>query len=78
MLQLSAEVGNRIKEGNNALRWDKTNRRRPEANQARLQMGVMAYNLLHMIRQLYAGGEKVKRSVEWLIKRLIKVGARDR
>jgi hypothetical protein len=39
-------------------------------------MGVLAYNLLHMIRQFYVWGEEVKRSMEWLIKRLIKVGAR--
>jgi len=44
--------------------------------QARLQMGVLAYNLLHLIRQFYVWGEEVKRSMEWLIKRLIKVGAR--
>ncbi|MGO9177318.1 MAG: transposase [Desulfobaccales bacterium] len=36
----------------------------------------VAYNLLHMIRQFYVWGEEVKRSMEWLIKRLIKVGAR--
>ena len=47
-----------------------------EANQARLKMGVLAYNLLHMIRQFYVWGEEVKRSIDWLIKRLIKVGAR--
>jgi len=29
-----------------------------------------------MIRQFYLMGEEVKRSMEWLIKRLIKVGAR--
>jgi len=39
-------------------------------------MGVLAYNLLHMLRQFYVWGEEVKRSIEWLIKRLIKVGAR--
>jgi Transposase DDE domain group 1 len=61
-------VENRIKEGNNTLRWDKTSRQRLETNQAWLPMGVLAYNFLHLIRQLYAGGEKVKRSVEWLIK----------
>jgi hypothetical protein len=33
-------------------------------------------NLLHMVRQFYVWGEEVKRSMEWLIKRLIKVGAR--
>jgi len=39
-------------------------------------MGVLAYNLLHMIRQFYVWGEEVKRSIDWLIKRLIKVGAK--
>jgi hypothetical protein len=39
-------------------------------------MGVLAYNLLHMLRQFYLVGEEVKRSMEWLIKRLIKVGAK--
>jgi hypothetical protein len=45
------EVENRIKEGKNTRRWDKTSCQRFEANQARLKMGVLAYNLLHMIRQ---------------------------
>ena len=71
-----AEIENRIKDGMNTLRWDKTSCQRFEANQARLQMGVLAYNLLHMIRQFYVWGEEVKRSMDWLIKRLIKVGAR--
>ena len=71
-----AEIENRIKEGKNTLRWDKTSCQRFEANQVRLKMGLLAYNLLHMIRQFYVWGEEVKRSVEWLIKRLIKVGAR--
>ena len=39
-------------------------------------MVVLACNFLHMIRQFYVWGEKVKRSMDWLIKRLIKVGAR--
>jgi hypothetical protein len=39
-------------------------------------MGVLAYNLLQMIRQFYVWGEGVKRPLIWLIKRLIKVGAR--
>ena len=39
-------------------------------------MGVLAYNLLHMLRQFYLWGEEVRRSIEWLILRLIKVGAR--
>ena len=33
-------------------------------------MGVFPYNLLHMIRQFYACGEEVRRSIDWLIKRL--------
>ena len=39
-------------------------------------MGVLAYNLLHILRQCRLADEKVKRSMEWLIKRLIKVGAK--
>ncbi len=70
------DVENRIKEGKNTLRWDKISCHRFEANQARLKMGVLAYNLLHMLRQFYVWGEGVRRSIEWLIKRLIKVGAR--
>jgi len=70
------DVENRIKEGKNTLRWDKTSCHRFEANQARLLMGVIAYNLLHMLRSFYVIGEGVKRSIEWLIKRLIKVGAK--
>jgi len=37
-------------------------------------MGALAYNLLHMLRRFYVMGEGVRRSVAWLIKRLIKVG----
>ena len=70
------DVENRIKEGKNTLRWDKTSCHRFAANEARLLMGVLAYNLLHMLRQFYLIGEEVKRSMEWLIKRLIKVGAK--
>jgi hypothetical protein len=70
------DVENRIKEGKNTLRWDKTSCHKFAANQARLLMGVLAYNLLHMLRQFYLVGEEVKRSMEWLIKRLIKVGAK--
>jgi len=70
------DVENRIKEGKNTLRWDKTSCHRFAANEARLLMGVLAYNLLHMLRQFYLMGEEVKRSMEWLIKSLIKVGAK--
>ncbi len=44
------DVENRIKEGKNTLRWDKASCHRFSANQARLLMGVLAYNLLHMLR----------------------------
>jgi hypothetical protein len=71
-----ADVENRIKEGKNTLRWDKTSCHRFDANHARLKMGVLAYNLLHMIRFLYLRCEEVRRSVEWIIRRLIKVGAK--
>jgi len=70
------DVENRIKEGKNTLRWDKTSCHRFGANQARLKMGALAYNLLHMLRKFYVKDEGVRRSVEWLIRRLIKVGAR--
>ena len=39
-------------------------------------MGVLAYSLLHMLRQFYLMGEEVKRSMECLIECLIKVGAK--
>jgi len=45
-----AEIENRIQEGKNTLRWDKTGCTRFEANEARLKMGALAYNLLHMLR----------------------------
>jgi len=67
-------VENRIKEGKNTLRWDKNICQRFEANKARLKMVILAYNLLHMIPQFYFWGEEVKRSIDWLIKRLIKGG----
>ena len=71
------DVENRIKEGKNTQRWDKTSCRRCAANQARLLMEVLAHNLLHTFRQFYlVGGEEAKRSMEWLIKDLIKVGAK--
>jgi len=69
-------VENRIKEAKNTLRWDKTSCHRLEANQARLKMGALAYNLLHMIREFHLTGEDVKRSMEWLIRRIIKAASR--
>ncbi len=34
------------------------------------------YNLLHLIRELYMVNEEVKRSIEWIIRRMVKVASR--
>ena len=39
-------------------------------------MGFLAYNMLHLIRRFYLLGEDACRSVEWIITRLVKAGAR--
>jgi len=70
------DVENRIKEGKNTLRWDKTSCHRFAANEARFKMGFLAYNLLRLIRRFYLWGEDANRSIEWIIMRLIKAGAR--
>ncbi|MEW6261927.1 MAG: transposase [Thermodesulfobacteriota bacterium] len=59
-----ANVENRIKEGKNTLRWDKTSCQMFDANQARLKMGLLSYNLINLLREFYIEGEDVKRSVE--------------
>ncbi len=69
-------VENRIKEVKNTLRWDKTSCHKFDANQARFKMGLLAYNLLHLVRELYMECEEVKRSIEWIICRMVKVGSR--
>ena len=71
-----AEIENKIKEGKNTLCWDKTSCHRFESNEARLKMGLFAYNFLHLLRKFYTRGEGVRRSVEWMIIRMIKVGAK--
>ena len=60
-----AEIENRIKEGKNTLRWDKTSCHRFESNEARLKMGLLAYNLLHLLRKFSIRGEGGQRCVEW-------------
>jgi len=62
--------------GKNTLRSDKTSCHRVAANQARWLVGVLAYNLLDTLRQFCLVGEEIKRSMQRLIKRLIKVGAK--
>lgn len=71
-----ADMEKRIKEAKNTLRWDKTSCRRFGANRASLKMGAVAYNLLHMVREFHLKGEDVKRSIEWLIRRIIKAASR--
>ena len=71
-----ANVENIIREAKNTLHWDKTSCHRFEANQARLKMGALAYNLLHMIREFHLKGEVVKRSIEWIVLRIIKATSR--
>lgn len=39
-------------------------------------MGVLAYNLLHIMSRFCIKGVEVKRSMEWLIRRVIKAAAR--
>jgi hypothetical protein len=53
----------------------KTSCHRFSATEARLKMGFLAYNLLHLIRRSYVRSEKARRSIEWRIPRLVKVGA---
>ncbi len=48
--------------------------KRYTANEVRLQMGFLAYNLLHLIRRFYVRSEKARRPIEWIIMRLVKVG----
>jgi hypothetical protein len=60
-----SDVENRIKEGKNTLRWDKTICHRFAANEARLKMGFLAYNLLHLTRRFYMRSEEARRSIEW-------------
>jgi hypothetical protein len=62
--------------GKNTLRWDKTSCHRFYANEARLKMGYLAYDLLHLIRRFYLWGEARHRSIVWIIMGLINMGAR--
>ncbi len=72
------DVETRIKEGKNMLLWDKTSCHRFADNRALLLMGVLACNLLCRLRQFYLRSGEVKRSIEWLIKRLFRVAASRR
>ena len=65
-----------FKEGKHTIRRAKASCHRFAANEARLKMGFLAYNLLHLIRRFYLWGEDRRRSIEWIIMRLIRAGAR--
>ncbi len=65
-----------MKDGEEHPALGKTSCHRFAANQAQVLMGDLPYNLLHMLRQFYLRSEEVKQSIDWLIKRLIKVGAK--
>ena len=49
------------------LRRNKTSCHQFAANQARLVVGVLAYNLMRLTKEFYLKGEEVIRSIEWLI-----------
>jgi hypothetical protein len=72
----NSRAENRIKEGKDTIRWDKTSCHRFAANQARLLVRCLAYNLLHIIRDAAFCGESVKPSIDSIIRWLVKVGAR--
>jgi len=71
-----AEIENRIKEGENTLRWEKTSCHRFAANKAGLLLGCLA--LLHMIRHMAFRGQSVRPSIDPVIRDLVKVGAQSR
>ena len=71
-----ANVENRIKEGKDTLRWDKTSCHKFDANQSRVKMGLLACNLLHLLREFCMEGEEGKKSLNWLIRRVLKIASR--
>jgi hypothetical protein len=70
------DMENRIKEGKNTLRRDWASYHRFEANRVRLKMGILAYSLLQILLEFYMKSEEVKRSIEWIIRRMVKVASR--
>ncbi|MGO9691812.1 MAG: transposase [Syntrophobacteraceae bacterium] len=62
-----AEIQNRIKEGKNSLRMDKTCCHCFAANQAILLVGCLAYDLPHMIRDAAFWSESVKPPIDFVI-----------
>lgn len=55
--------------------WDKPRLPPVRPNHAGLKTGVLAYNLLPLMREFYIKGGEVKGSMEWLIRRVGKTAA---
>jgi Transposase DDE domain group 1 len=70
------EPPEKIKEGNNAVKWTKQSCRRFKDNAARLQLFALAYNLANLLRQLV----QLKPIKGWTLmtlrEKLIKIGAK--
>ncbi len=41
-----------------------------------MKMGILAYSLLQILLEFYMKSEEVKRSIEWIIRRMVKVASR--
>jgi len=65
-----------IKEGKNAVRWTRLSCRRFDANQVRLQLHVLAYNLANFLRRLTLPASVKHWSLTTLREKLIKIGAK--
>jgi hypothetical protein len=65
-----------IKEGKQAIKWTRLSCRRFAANQVRLQLFVLAYNLANFVRRLALPQSIRKWSLTTLREKLIKIGAK--
>ena len=65
-----------IKEGKHAIRWTRRRCHGFDANQARLQLRVLAYNLGNFLRRSALPREAKHRSLTTLRDKLIKIGAK--
>ena len=64
-----------IKERKNAVRWKRLSCRRFDANQVRLPLHVLAYNLAHFLRRLTLLASVRHWSLTTLREKLVKIGA---
>jgi hypothetical protein len=65
-----------IKEGKNAVKWTRLSCRRFDANQVRLQLHVLAYNLGNFLRRVALPASVKHWSLTTLRQKLIKIGAK--